>query len=207
MRAFISQWSPLGALPPTARERVGEASEVASPARDPQAAAIVSGNVCGNYVDSRSYYRTRTRPLEAPPGLSRARQSGVVHRKTTHKTTTPQETPSRALGGPDLEVPAYKLQSIGMRSRRQSIPASSRLGLAPGTSQFSKGAALRRRRLPRCPHVSLGPRANGLRVSLGPWANGPRAPADYRLPLGLGRFPAFPPVRSRVWHCALRGLM
>ena len=87
LRAFISQWSPLGALPPTARERVGEASEVASPARDPQAAAIVSGNVCGNYVDSRSYYRTRTRPLEAPPGLSRARQSGVVHRKTTHKTT------------------------------------------------------------------------------------------------------------------------
>ena len=25
---------------------------------------------CGNYVDSRSYHRTRTRSLEAPPGLS-----------------------------------------------------------------------------------------------------------------------------------------
>ena len=48
---------------------------------------------------------------------ARAQQSsGVVHRKTTHKTT--RDIVSQALGGPGPEVPAYKVQSIGMRSRR-----------------------------------------------------------------------------------------
>ena len=125
--------------------------------------------------DSRSYYRIHTRPLEAPPGLSGPAALRLCASQVARRIyTKPQaDLASQALGGPGLEVPAYKVQSISMRSRRLHHglirpDPSTLMGcpLAPvsrGAGHVSRGP---------CPHglTALGPRGRLPRLSLRPCA-------------------------------------
>ena len=155
--------------------------------------------ICGNYVDSRSYHCTRTRSLEAPPGLSGPtvlRRCASQDDTQNHKGRT--ETSSQGLA---WKCPPTKCSPIGMRSRRlrdglfrpelgtlkgcPPAPAPSPTVQAPSLAGHGQ-TALGPRPIPRRSHLELNPRSR--LISPG-WRG-------KTLMSSSADSPAFPPVRA-----------